>query len=66
MNSIRRVIHALDPKQDAHWTAEGKPSLEVVSATTGIPTLSRAMIDAVDADYDRDDAAEAAVEAADL
>lgn len=56
--AIRRSLNALDPMNDEHWGEDGKPSIEVMAAATGIPALNRAMIDAVMPDFNREVAAE--------
>lgn len=42
---IRAAVASLDPSADSHWTAAGKPSLQVVSDSLGI-TVTRAQVSA--------------------
>lgn len=56
--AIRRAIAALDPAVNAHWNEEGKPSIEVMAAATGLAGMSRQMIDAVAPDVTRESASE--------
>ncbi len=50
---IASALSALDPADDTHWTASGKPSVAAVSDIVGAP-VTRADIDAAAPDLTRD------------
>jgi hypothetical protein len=52
---IRDAVSALDPKNDAHWTKAGEPSVDAVSAVVGQP-LTRAAITEIMPDAKRNPA----------
>ena len=57
---IKRALDTLDPKNDAHWTNGGLPSMERMKEITGKSDLTRAEVSAVAPGFDRAAAAEAA------
>jgi hypothetical protein len=57
---IRKAMSVLDVKNDAHWTAEGQPSVEALSEMLRDQGITRRVIDAVDAGFTREKVAEVA------
>ena len=57
---IKRALDTLDPKNDAHWTNGGLPSMERMKEITGKSDLTRAEVSAVAPGFDRAAAGEAA------
>jgi hypothetical protein len=60
VKAIRKAIRDLDPKVDEHWSDEGLPSIEVVSAVTNDKNVTRRMIEVVEPKFNREAAKEAA------
>lgn len=52
MNRLRSALEQLDPAADEHWTADGKPSVDVVTKLAGFP-VTRQEIEAADPDMMR-------------
>jgi len=44
--SLHEVIMGLDPTNDEHWTADGKPRIDVVAAASGRQDLTRKVVEA--------------------
>lgn len=56
--AIADALLLLDPAKDEDWTREGAPKIEVLAALVGAP-LTRADVDAVDPDFNRQSLGEA-------
>lgn len=52
-NPILEALSRLDPNDDAHWTADGAPRVDVMQELTGLKDLSRADIIAVAPEFTR-------------
>ena len=42
LDKIKAALTSLDPKNDEHWTQDGKPAVAVVAQLAGVPNLKRA------------------------
>ena len=51
---LRKVLEALDPLNDAHWGAEGWPSVETVSDAMADPNITRNVLRAAAPDFNRE------------
>lgn len=40
-DKIREVVASLDPDNDEHWTADGRPRIDIVAKLVGDPTIGR-------------------------
>lgn len=65
-SKVRKALTLLKHDNDAHWSADGKPSVEFVVQATNDQTISRAIIDHVDPKLTRESLKEAAGIVADL
>lgn len=45
VRKIAKAVAGLDPKTDAHWTEDGVPAVEVISAAISDQNLTRKMIE---------------------
>jgi len=53
----RKIAHALlelDPKNEEHWTEDGKPSVDVVSKLSGVHEVTRVDIDFINPEFSRE------------
>lgn len=55
-NPILTALAQLDPKNDAHWTANGEPRIDTVKALTGDQTITRDAINKAAPDFNREKA----------
>ncbi len=53
---LQRAVLGLDPKDDAHWTKDGKPAITAVEKLYGSTGIVRADIEAAAPGYTRDKA----------
>lgn len=56
---LRKAINDLDPDDDAHWTAEGKPAIAAVTSLYGSTGVTRADVEAAAPGFNRTAAQEA-------
>lgn len=63
-NPIQQALAKLDPKNDAHWTSDGSPRMDVVHELTGNADLKRADITKAAPTFTRENPAFAAPEGA--
>lgn len=59
-DKLRDAILSLDPEDDSHWTAGGKPKMDAVAAAYGSEGLVRADVNSAVPGWDRDRAREQA------
>lgn len=64
--ALRILLRKLDPKNDAHWTEEGLPSVEVVSQAAADQSIDRATINAVAPGFTRERAVELAAQSEEI
>jgi len=53
MEKIVEALKALDVENDAHWTSDGQPKVEYMRMISGVPSLTRADIEAVAPEFKR-------------
>ncbi len=51
---LKRAVLSLDPNNNAHWVANGKPAMAAVEAAYGSAGITRADVDAAAPGYNRD------------
>jgi hypothetical protein len=61
--TIEEALQALDPKNDAHWTSDGSPRMEVLQELTGNEGLTRKQVREAAPTFTRETAGEAPPEA---
>lgn len=50
---LLKAVHSLDPKDDSHWTKDGKPAMTAVEKLYGAADVTRADVEAVAPGYTR-------------
>lgn len=48
---IKEALGKLDPKNNSHWNDDGKPSMDIMKTLLKTDTITRAQIDADNADF---------------